>query len=369
MKTKILLVLTVITVAAVSYLLISSQDKGKETTSQRLFPDFNLTQLNQLKAITLQSRETTTTLSNQNNQWVIESFHNYPADVIQIRDLLRFFLDAKKLSEKTSDAEYYDRLGVGDPAQPGANNRLVYISGDDFKGELIFGNLSKQVSVGQYVRKPNEQTTWLVDQKFVKPLAHENWLDKEIININKAEIQSVLVFHIEEDSGKVEELYKLEQTDQPSLSFQSVGAIPSTLNLVEKSQELKRDIARLSDLTDYMTFKRLWPLSELAENEVKEEGAEKSSKPIEQEQEKIHLKYISKDGFVLLIEAYKKQDKELFRVASETTDYASEEAIQRSKLFMQKVQDYAYEMPSSFYSGLLISHRKIMQALYPKETK
>lgn len=360
MKLNLLLVATILAIAGVFFLLMPGSEKD-QPESNKLFPEFGIEQLNQVTEIAAMAGETTLTLSKQNGDWGLVNFHHYPANTLKIRTLLQVFMEAEKLAEKTSDKNYYKRLGVHDPDTTDGSNRLVTISGNDFSYQLIFGSPSKQISTGQYVRIPNQAASWLINQRFTEPLDNEDWLNKEIVDIDAPDIMEISVY----DVDKPEITYTLSRKDpSQTLQLMPVAQISSTLDLSTKSQKLAHDITRLMGITNYMIFKRVWLLADMPKSEQSESQATETDA-----QENLRLKYTTFDGLILHIDAYEQLDRELFRISSETSKQAGATAQSKSAALNKLTANYVYEMPSSVYSGLLISHQKVVDQLYPQSSE
>ena len=93
MKTKQLLVLVGVLVVLGLLVLIFENPFGKSEEQKKvedatlLFPFFNKTDVTKIEIIAAFGL-TTTTLAKQNNQWLVESMDNYPADQKAVEELL-----------------------------------------------------------------------------------------------------------------------------------------------------------------------------------------------------------------------------------------------------------------------------------------
>lgn len=124
--------------------------------------------------------------------WRIKEAGDYPASTTMLRNLLLNATKLRAVEEKTSNAKYYERLGVADLDQARSVTKLLSLyHGDLVVAELIVG---KAASSGKhYVRKLNEPQSWLGSESLNLPLESADWLDKSLLDYSMDRIQSVSV--------------------------------------------------------------------------------------------------------------------------------------------------------------------------------
>ncbi len=152
--------------------------------------------LNDIERVTLAKAggETVATLERQGDAWVVAEKAGYAADVAKLRQGLRTLAEAKVLETKTSNAAFYDKLGVEDVAQANAGGIAVTVvaPGKDF-GSLILGNAvgTKQ----RYARHASEAQSVLLDRNPDFPKNTSQWLDASIVDVRPERVRQVTIKH------------------------------------------------------------------------------------------------------------------------------------------------------------------------------
>lgn len=135
------------------------------------------------------------TIDRDGDRWVVAESDNYPANVGRLRELLQALADARRLEEKTSSPDLYDRLGVTDPGAPGS--RAVQL---DFKAPkplpgVIIGDTSVGGGDRAYMRRVGEATSWLVSGKYDIGKTPGQWLEQRIVDLPASRVRSVTITH------------------------------------------------------------------------------------------------------------------------------------------------------------------------------
>lgn len=121
--------------------------------------------------------------------WHVTNHDGYYASNQQLHQLFVRLTEARVLEQKTADAQYHDRFGVGESA----TNIRVFGVGDDGNAPLFHWLLGKSVRQGQatYVRSASESQVWLVDQAFDLLQDSKAWLSSVLANVPHDEIREV----------------------------------------------------------------------------------------------------------------------------------------------------------------------------------
>ena len=185
MKTKQLLILGAIFVVLAMLVLLfenpfgQSEYEKKVETAMPLFPNFDE---EQVVKIEITATGETTTLSKQNDNWVVASMDNYPADGEGVAELLSKvteFKNTQRVSnnpEKQSEFEV-DNTGVEAKLMDASNKVLVHL----FVGKTTPGFLSS------YVR-PADSNDVYVAQGYLQSVFNKGtrtWKDRTIFSFNK----------------------------------------------------------------------------------------------------------------------------------------------------------------------------------------
>lgn len=177
-----------------------SNNQTDIATGGLLFPDLKA-RINDISQVSITKAGQSVTLKNDAGQWVLAELQNYPVDTGKLRQLLLALADARKLEEKTSNPDMYERLGVEDTAADNQGTE-IRISGPDSASTLILGNLAQRKY--RYARIAGETKSWLIDQNPTLPVALSGWLLPEILNIDSSMIQSVTIVHGDGETIRIE---------------------------------------------------------------------------------------------------------------------------------------------------------------------
>lgn len=130
--------------------------------------------------------------------WVIPQKNDYPASFVEVNKTLVNLAAMQTLEPKTSRADWFHTIGLDAPAKGGDG---VEISVSDDRGRelahLIVGK-SEDIgdssgAVGLFVRKPDETQSWLVRAEAEFQTAPDDWIDKNVLEIDQGRIQSTTV--------------------------------------------------------------------------------------------------------------------------------------------------------------------------------
>ena len=198
MKTKQLLILGCIFVVLAIVVLVfenpfgQSEYQKKVETATPLFPDFNKEQVTKIEII---ATDGTTTLSKQEENWVVASMDNYPADSEGVAELLTKvgeFKNTQRVSnnpEKQAEFEV-DSSGVEAKLMDANDKLLAHL----FVGKTTPGFLSS------YVR-PADANDVYVAQGYLQSVFNKGtrtWKDRTIFDFNKGNVTELNISSPEE---------------------------------------------------------------------------------------------------------------------------------------------------------------------------
>jgi len=211
---SILAIITLVVVGLTFYIVMQQQQFVADTPAQeKAFPKL-ASALDKVALIDIKTAEDKFTLMQGEEDWVLKEKHDYPVALEKVRKLLLGFAQLELLEPKTQNPKLYSKIGVqavpeGVQAvteedtvpEEDADSVLVHLkdSAGDVLESLIIGHeqIAKTDSTLKeiYVRKPDEQQSWLalgllpVDKKAI------DWLDKEIVNLEAEKIRQVRITH------------------------------------------------------------------------------------------------------------------------------------------------------------------------------
>ena len=226
-RTIRILAIAVIVLFAAVFLLDRQRDSGGAEDAL-LFPGLKAA-LDAVTGVTVTDADSEVGIVRQGDQWIVPGKGGYPADTGALRDLLIAMAEARKIEQKTSNSEYYDRLGLLSPGEEDSTGILVETAGDEAAAvSLILGDSVQREY--RYARLPDEAQSWLIDRNPDIPDDAAGWLVADIVDIPASRIRSVTITHAD---GETVRLHKEDQDaanftleDVPEgreLSYPSVG--------------------------------------------------------------------------------------------------------------------------------------------------
>ena len=154
-------------------------------------------QLNDVRrvVVTGPGNETIATLERGADHWIVAERNNYPADVGRIRQNLLALAEARVVEEKTSNPEFYERLGVQDLADEGAGGVQLTLAAEQELASVIIGQAPSGSSGLSYARRAAEPASWLISGQFDLGKTSGEWLDRSLTDISPERIASVTISH------------------------------------------------------------------------------------------------------------------------------------------------------------------------------
>ncbi|NTS77615.1 DUF4340 domain-containing protein [Catenovulum sp. SM1970] len=131
----------------------------------------------------------------QNDQWVIASLDNYPADVTKIRKFINELVEAEIVEDKTSNPAKHHHLKLtpvsGEKVDSESSAVLVEVATAKEQAAVLLGGYPKNDN-GRYARLNDSDQTWQVNKKIYAPGEPTSWIEKKIFeNFTIADIQAV----------------------------------------------------------------------------------------------------------------------------------------------------------------------------------
>jgi hypothetical protein len=131
--------------------------------------------------------------------WVLPAKADHPVRPERVRELLVGLTELRLTEPRTANPEMLERLGVEDPARPGATSALLRVL--DAQGaviaELIIGRrrmrVQGNVPESAYVRRPNENQAWLAEGRIPLDSDANLWIDRDIANIPRERVREASV--------------------------------------------------------------------------------------------------------------------------------------------------------------------------------
>jgi hypothetical protein len=136
--------------------------------------------------------KTIATLVRKKDGWVVAEKDAYPADVSKVRDALLNLADAHIVEQKTSNPDYYSRLGV-EPVKlsTATGTELTLLAGDKTIAAVTIGKSSGNEY--RYVRNNAQPVSYLIDKSLEVPTEAAKWTEPKIVDIDGKSVREVTI--------------------------------------------------------------------------------------------------------------------------------------------------------------------------------
>ncbi len=214
-----------VTVAALAAVLVVlalvGQNRAPEPSlsGSTLLPGLDAA-LNDVDEVTLvgAGNETIASILRSEQGWTVSEKGGYAADTAKIRDALLALAEARVVEEKTSNPEFYDRLGVESVETDSSAGTAVTIRyGDEAFPTVILGDA--EGSSQRYARRSDEARSLLIDRDPDLPRSAPQWLQTGILDLRSERVSEVIIEH---GDGERLRIFK----DEPGQTNYSVDAVP-----------------------------------------------------------------------------------------------------------------------------------------------
>jgi hypothetical protein len=268
-----LLVATLV-VGLLVFMLPGGTSKDAEFEVRSLLPGL-ASKVNDIDGVLVKAAgdQAVVTLKRQDEAWVVEEFHGYPANWPKLRELLSALAKARIIEPKTNNPEYFSRLGVSDIDHADSQATLIQLLGDGSDMAVLVGNAAEGRE-GQYVRLHDADQALLIDQQLTLPAEAKDWLQRDIVNVSDAEVVEFSVLHA--DGSELRASKTSADDDDFSLqdipagreisSAWSVNSLANALSGLQLDNVVRADTVDFSAATQFrlLTADGLQVLAELA---------------------------------------------------------------------------------------------------------
>jgi len=205
-KNKLIL-LTLVTIAVIiaASVFVKLRAPQSEKEKAAFFPGL-ASEIEAINHISIQGYAGDVNLSRINDIWVIDDFDGYPALPEKVKSTVLGVADLKLNSPKTKLPRLYNRLGVEGPEVEDSTSLLLSLKDAENKNlaEMIVGKLrlssASQSTPGLYIRKPNDEQSYLVDGVVDITSSRTDWIERSLFDIPAEAIKAVRVEHADGDT-------------------------------------------------------------------------------------------------------------------------------------------------------------------------
>ncbi len=263
---------TLITIVTIILATVFVNLRAPQTEKEKplFFPELK-DNIDQVAKISIQSFDDTLNLSKQGNKWLVDEYDGYPALTDKVNNAVLELADLKLNSPKTALERLYPRLGVEGPITAESTSKLLTINNvqNETMVNMIVGNPRRSSTAknrpGLYVRKQDDQQSYLVDGRLELSAKLKNWIERSLLDIPAEDIQRVTIRHDDGEQFSLFKTVKGEDTFQlenlpddkklaPEIVINRFGAILSDIQIssVMKNKSLENISDKVN--TSIMTF-------------------------------------------------------------------------------------------------------------------
>ena len=251
MKIKQLLVLIGVLVVLGLLVLIfenpfaKSEKQKKVEEAQLLFPFFNKESVAKIEIIGAFGLSTTI-LVKQNDQWLVETMDNYPADQTAVKEMLDNIAEMKTIERASSNPE---KQAVFQVDSSGVEAKLTDASGN-LLAHLFAGKTTPGI-FDSYVRAADSNDVYIVkgNLKLTLDKGYRSWRDRSIFSFLKEDVTHLTIRSEEEEIELQIDAAGAWQMLKPLVSAADGTEIEAITDLMGSLET--DDFAESKDLSEY----------------------------------------------------------------------------------------------------------------------
>ena len=163
---------------------------SNKSSSEVLFPSFDEV-LPEIAYIEFSNQNGKSVIEIIDNQWLISSSNNFPANT---ELLSRFFIqlrEANILDAKTNREDLLYKLGLDDENKM----QLILKSEDDVVLYSLDIGIYNYNIPGSYIKDPRSNQSYLVSTNLTADVSDFYWVPTDLINIGKSQIKSIQIYN------------------------------------------------------------------------------------------------------------------------------------------------------------------------------
>jgi len=161
---------------------------------------------------------------NPQKGWILPQHSNYPASFETLRATVVGLAALQTIEPATSRPDWYGRIAVDAPPKGGGT--LIELL-DDKGAQLASLIMGREIDIGDttgaagiFIRKPGDTQSWLARSVFEPKSDPADWLDKNVVAIDRARIQEADVTPVSGPSFTV----RRERPSDPSFALSPIPA-------------------------------------------------------------------------------------------------------------------------------------------------
>lgn len=192
------LVTVLVTAAAIVASIGSSRPHSSIAAAGPMLPGLS-ERLGDVAAVVVREGGKTLTIHRTASGWGLAEYADYPAQVDKVRETARALVQLEKAEAKTTRADRWSRLAVGDVDATGSTAKELILrnSAGETVADLIVGKSGAGVGGERnlYVRVPGEAQAWLVRGTVDADAKPGTWVERGLINVPAVDVQQIRIVH------------------------------------------------------------------------------------------------------------------------------------------------------------------------------
>lgn len=196
MRTRTLLALALVVLAAagLAWWLLDRQAQGDAVPQATALPGFaaRVEAIDRIEVLGA-GNKTLVLIEKSEGTWRMPDRDGWPANQREVGSALFRLGQARRLEAKTADPGRHARLGVEDIAAAEAKGTQLRLSGGDGEPVRITVGNNHPALGGSYVRLGDDPQAWLLDQDIAPARSAPDWLDRRLLDVPMARIDTVRV--------------------------------------------------------------------------------------------------------------------------------------------------------------------------------
>ncbi len=202
MQSKSVLILVVVTAVALAAAYLSgsgdSDASGAESIARGpVFADLG-NRANDVAVVRTSDASGTVTIERSGDGWTLAERGGFPVDFEKVQEAVLSLVRLEIDEPKTKRPENHAQLGVADPTAPDSSSKLVELkdaSGAVLAALVIGDTKQRERTTSVFVRRAGEDQVYLCNASLSFASDPKEWLDREIVRIDRERVQSVQVAH------------------------------------------------------------------------------------------------------------------------------------------------------------------------------
>ncbi|HUJ04219.1 MAG TPA: DUF4340 domain-containing protein [Rhizomicrobium sp.] len=183
-----------VVIAALAALALARQAEllAPKTVAQTFFPDLP-SKVREIARIRIVSKtHSFDVVFRPERGWVLPDKGNYHADFDQVRQTIIGMAALQTIEPKTARPGWLHYVDLDAPPKGDGVEIILQDESGKTLAALIAGkteDIGDESAQGLYVRRPDENQSWLVRSVFVPQSDPAQWMDKEVVDVDSARIQ------------------------------------------------------------------------------------------------------------------------------------------------------------------------------------